>query len=127
MSLSWKLLALALAGAAGTLARYGLAGLVQEQAGTRFAWGTLAVNLSGCLVFGLLWGLLDQRLLIRPELRAPLLVGFLGAFTTFSTWVFESGHYLQAGQWTAAAANLLLAPLAGLVCLWLGMGLSRLL
>ncbi len=121
-----KLLLLAGAGALGTLARYGLAGLVQQQAGTRFPWGTLTVNLLGCLLFGFLWGLMDQRLLLPPGWRAPLLVGFLGAFTTFSTWVFESGQFLQGGQWLAAGANLLLPPLVGLLSLVLGLGLARL-
>ncbi len=121
-----KLLLLAGAGALGTLARYGLAGLVQQQAGTRFPWGTLTVNLLGCLLFGFLWGLMDQRLLLPPGWRAPLLVGFLGAFTTFSTWVFESGQFLQGGRWLAAGANLLLPPLVGLLSLVLGLGLARL-
>ncbi|MFA7331911.1 MAG: CrcB family protein [Candidatus Delongbacteria bacterium] len=121
-----KLLLLAGAGALGTLARYGLAGLVQQQAGTRFPWGTLTVNLLGCLLFGFLWGLMDQRLLLPPGWRAPLLIGFLGAFTTFSTWIFESGQFLQGGQWLAAGANLLLPPLVGLLSLALGLGLARL-
>jgi CrcB protein len=125
MALTQKILLLAVAGALGTLARYGLAGWVQEWAGSRSAWGTLAVNLLGCLIFGLICGVLDQRLLLRPEWRAPLLVGFLGAFTTFSTWIFESGQFLQGGQWLAAAANLLLPPVAGLLALALGMGLAR--
>lgn len=125
MSVWQKGLLLALAGALGTLARYGLAGWVQQWAGNRLPWGTLLVNVAGCLLFGLLWGLMDQRLLLPAAWRAPLLVGFLGAFTTFSTWIFESGQLLQGGEWLAALANLLLPPLAGLIAFWAGLGLAR--
>ena len=80
-----EILWIALAGALGTLARYGLGGAVQTVLGQNFPWGTLVVNAIGCLLFGLVWTLAEERLLISGHLRFIVLVGFMGAFTTFST------------------------------------------
>jgi fluoride exporter len=120
-----QLLLIAAAGAAGTPARYGLGGLVHRLGGTGFAWGTLAVNALGCLLFGLVWVLAEERLVIRGETRFVILVGFLGAFTTFSSFAFETGQYLRDGQWWLAAANLAAQNVLGIVCLFLGFALGR--
>ena len=74
---------LAVAGAAGTLARWGLQGLVHTLQPTLFPWGTLAVNALGCLLFGLVWSLSEERLLVPPHIRLVVLTGFMGAFTTW--------------------------------------------
>src|SRR3990172_253106 len=79
-----KLALLALAGSLGTLARYGLAGLVHRYDGASFPWGTLAVNVTGCFLVGLLAALFESRWPVTGETRVILLVGFMGAFTTFS-------------------------------------------
>jgi len=121
-----KLLLIALAGAAGTLARYGLAGLVQRLAGPDFPWGTFAVNILGAFLFGLAWRLAMERGLIGPEARVVILTGFMGAFTTFSTWVFESGELARETEWLAAAANLAGQPIAGVAALFLGFAAARL-
>src|SRR5262249_6918278 len=93
-----KLLWLSFMGVLGTLARYGLQGWVQRRAGT-FPWGTLAVNALGCLLFGVIWALADERLLISGESRTIALVGFMGAFTTFSSFAFETTALLRDAQW----------------------------
>lgn len=85
-----KLFALAAAGAAGTLARYGLSGWVQRLVRETFPWGTLAVNLAGCLAIGVVMGLVRERQLLSPEARTVLVVGFLGGFTTFSAFGYET-------------------------------------
>ncbi len=122
-----KLLWIAFFGALGALARYGLGGWVQRQASGAFPWGTVAVNLSGCLAFGLIWTLASERHLIGGEWRVILLVGFLGAYTTFSSFVFETGEMMRAGEWLAALGNMALQNVLGLAALFAGIVLGRLL
>ena len=120
---------LAVAGAVGTLARYGVTVWVQPQApGTWFAWGTLAVNASGCLLFGLVWALLEKGSFgFGPEPRLYVLTGFMGAFTTFSTYAFETGQLIEEGQWVAALINMATQNVLGLVLLMIGFAVGRLL
>ena len=121
-----KIIYLAVAGACGTLARYGLAGLVQRVAGASFPWGTVAVNGLGCLLFGVIWAMTSERFPGTVDLRVLLLTGFMGAFTTFSTFVAESGHLFADGQHWYGLGNILLQNGAGLVLFFLGMALGRL-
>jgi fluoride exporter len=120
-----KLLALCIAGALGTLARYGLQGLVQRWTGGSFPWGTLAVNALGCLAFGVVWSVASERQLIGPQTRTLLLVGFMGAFTTFSSFVFETAQLGRGGQWLLAGANVGLELMLGAVALFAGIALGR--
>ena len=122
-----KLLLVALAGAVGTLARYALAGAVQRVAPATFPYGTLVVNVVGCILFGLVWALADERLLISAEVRTILLVGFMGAFTTFSTYAFETGAFLRDAQWAAAAGNLIAQNVLGIAGFLVGLALGRVL
>ena len=121
-----KLIYLSVAGACGTLARYGLAGLVQRVAGASFPWGTASVNGLGCLLFGVIWTLTSERFAGGAEVRIILLTGFMGAFTTFSTFVAESGHLFADGQHWYGLGNILLQNGVGLVLFFLGMALGRL-
>lgn len=121
-----KLMLLALAGALGTLARYGLGGLVQRIGGEGFPWGTLAVNLAGCLAAGLLWTLFESRWTVSGETRAVVLVGFMGAFTTFSTLILETGHMVRASEWAHAGLNLILHNGLGFAALFAGIFIGRL-
>lgn len=123
----YKLALLALAGSLGTLARYGLSGAVYALLGRDFPWGTSAVNVLGCLLFGMVWTLADERMLISGEARTIILVGFMGAFTTFSSLIFETDQLLRASQWLYAALNLCGETVIGFAALWLGMVLARLL
>ncbi len=120
-----KLLWIGAAGALGAMARYALAGLAQRAGGASFPWGTLSVNLLGSFVFGVIWSLAEERLLISGEMRLILLTGFVGAFTTFSTLMFETGALLQDSEWALAAANLFGQSAAGLACLFLGLAIGR--
>jgi fluoride exporter len=122
-----KLLWIGMGGALGALARYALSGWVQRLGGYDFPWGTLAVNALGCFLFGVVWALAEDRLLISTQGRLFALTGFLGAFTTFSTYMFESGALLRDTQWTGAALNLLGQNGIGLVAVFLGLALGRLL
>jgi fluoride exporter len=120
-----KIGALALAGAAGTLARYGLAGWVQRASGGAFPWGTLAVNLTGCFLAGLFWAWAESRLTVTGEWRAIVLIGFMGGFTTFSAFMLETGEMVRASQWAYALGNLGLQNGGGLVGFFLGLFLGR--
>ena len=120
-----KLIFIALAGGLGTLARYGLSGLAQRWAGSGFPWGTLTVNALGCLLFGIIWALTSERFALSPEVRVIVLIGFLGAFTTFSTYVGETGQMLQNSQWLLAGGNILLQNTIGLALFFIGVALAR--
>ena len=120
-----KLAWLALAGALGTLARYGLAGLVHRMNGTSLPWGTAAVNLTGCLLAGLLWALFENRWPVSGETRTLVLVGFMGAFTTFSALILDSSELLRSAEWMYAAANVTLQNGLGFVALFVGVSLGR--
>ncbi len=120
-----KLLLIALAGALGTLARYGLAGLTQRLTSAYLPWGTFAVNVLGCFVAGLLWALFENRWVATGETRTIILVGFLGAFTTFSALILETGEMARASEWGYAALNIALHVGLGFVALYLGVSLGR--
>jgi len=122
-----KLLLIALGGAVGTLARYYLSGLVQRASGAAFPWGTFAVNMAGCFLFGLVWTMAEERLLIGPQARAMVLVGFMGAFTTYSTYTFETAQLLRDSEWALALGNIALQNTTGLAFLFIGLVLGRLL
>jgi fluoride exporter len=119
-----RLLWLSVTGAAGTLCRYWLDGLVQRILGDRFPWGILVVNVVGCFLFGLVWPLAEQRLVIKPETRIIILTGFMGAFTTFSTFTFETAQFMRDSQWLLAAANIVAQIVLGLAFLFLGLALG---
>ena len=121
-----KLILIAIAGAAGTVSRYELAGLVQRLYGGTFPFGTAFVNVTGSFLFGFIWALAEERLVISGETRAIILTGFMGAFTTFSTFMFETSGLMRDTQWIAGFANLALQIILGLACMVLGMAAGRL-
>lgn len=120
-----KIALIALAGACGTLCRYWLSGLVYDVMGRDFPWGTWAVNITGCFLFGLVWILSEERGLLSAQARILILTGFMGAFTTFSTFIFESGGILGDGQWLKLVLNLAGQNVVGFAALYLGTGLGR--
>ena len=122
-----KLGLIALAGAAGTLCRYWLSGAVYDALGRDFPWGTWAVNILGSFLFGLVWVLSEERGLLSPQARILILTGFMGAFTTFSTFIFESGELLRDAQWLRLALNIGGQNAVGFAGLILGSGLGRIL
>ncbi len=97
--------------AAGSLARYGLAGFVLR--GGAFPWGTLALNVAGCFLFGVVWGLGVERQALWAELRSVVLIGFMGAFAPFSTFAFETGETVREGQYLLAVGNVGLQNIGG--------------
>jgi CrcB protein len=119
------LLGIALAGAAGALARYGLSGLMHRLFGAGFPWGTLAVNLIGCCLLGFLLELSRQSGWVSPEFRTIAGIGFLGAFTTFSTFGVETYRALESGDWLLASLNVLANLAGGLLLVATGSVLAR--
>ena len=124
--MAMRLLLLIAAGSAGTLCRYGLSGLVQSGLGSRFPLGTLAVNVTGCLVAGLLFGLFESRWALSGEARTIVFIWFLGAFTTFSGFMLETSELARDAQWLSAAGNLVLQNGLGAAAMFGGLVVSRL-
>ena len=122
MTMKWVYLAVF--GAIGTIARAEVSALVQRAGGPAFPWGTVGVNLIGSFLFGLIWAATAGQAR-AADLRLAALTGFMGAFTTFSTFVFDTEQLAEAGRFGAAAGNLVLQNVAGLVCIVAGLAIGR--
>jgi CrcB protein len=120
-----KIALIALFGAIGTLARYGLQGVVQFRAGSNFPYGTLLVNLSGCFLLGLIGQLTLNRILIPSEWRLAIAVGFFGGFTTFSSFGWETAKMLEAGEWLRASTYVAASVFIGLLLSVAGIRLAN--
>ena len=118
-------LAIAAGGAVGALLRFWFSGWVYSVLGRGFPYGTLAVNVLGSLLMGLLFVLLIERLSMAAEWRAVLLVGLLGAFTTFSTFSMETLSLFEEGAHLKAMLNIVLSVILCLGAAWLGVILGR--
>lgn len=119
-----RILLLCVFGVGGTLARYGMQGLVQEKSGTGFPYGTLAVNLCGCFFLGLIGEFALDHVSIPPDWRIGITSGFFGAYTTFSTFAWETGHMLQDREWSRAALYVGISVVAGIVLMLAGIHLG---
>jgi CrcB protein len=117
--------AIAVAGALGALARYGLDGLISRRAPTSFPWGTFAVNISGSFALGLVFVLMTERFRPDPWLRSAVTIGFLGAYTTFSTLSLETYRLLEDGAYGLALANVVGSLAAGLTAVYAGVVIGR--
>ena len=112
-------------GFAGALLRYGLSGFVHRRLPlATFPYGTLAVNVIGCLSIGIIAGLAESRQLFGPELRTFALVGLLGGFTTFSTFGYETIAMARDGETLRAATNVGVQVIACLASVWFGWALA---
>ena len=120
-----ELLIVAAAGAAGAVGRYALSGWVYELAGERLPWGTLAVNVIGCFAIGYVMHASLATTAISPEWRLAIGTGFLGAFTTFSTFSYETVREIERGAWGAAGANIALNVAIGIPATFAGLYLAR--
>lgn len=118
------ILLVALGGAAGAVTRYVVDTWIAQRAGA-FPLGTLVINLSGTLLLGFLFALAIERGVLPREVRAPLMIGFLGAYTTFSTLMLESWRLWEDGAGALAAVNLAGSLVLGVVALVAGLALGR--
>ncbi|MEZ5358758.1 MAG: fluoride efflux transporter CrcB [Candidatus Zixiibacteriota bacterium] len=115
-----KLLIVGLGGFIGAIARYGMSGIVHRQFGTAFPYGTLAVNVLGCLLIGALMYFIESRTMMSQNLRLFIGIGCLGAFTTFSTFGYETLALLGDREFLRASLNVLGNVILGLGAVWLG-------
>jgi fluoride exporter len=121
-----RLLLIGLGGALGSILRYLLAGLVQTGGGgSAFPAGTLAVNLLGCLVIGVVAELSEARGFLDPNTRAMVVVGVIGGFTTFSTFANETVSAMRDNALPVAAGNVVLSVGLGLLAVWAGRALAH--
>jgi CrcB protein len=109
-----------LGAAAGAPLRFFVQGRVQDASGALFPWGTLAVNISGCLAIGILATLADERGIIGRDARILLLIGFLGSYTTFSTFGYETLNLLRDNDVPRALWNVGLSTVGGILAVWAG-------
>jgi CrcB protein len=119
------LLLIGLGGFAGAIARYLVDGFVSDRTAAGFPWGTLAVNLSGAFVLGLLFAMTSERAILPAEIRGPVMIGFIGAYTTFSTFMLESWLLVESGSYLSAMANLGGSVVLGLIAVVAGLTLGR--
>ena len=113
-------LTIGIGGFLGAIARYGVAVWIGRQWGRSFPLGTFVVNVSGSFLIGLLMSLFTERFMVNPQWRLLFVVGFLGAYTTFSTFEYETGTLLRDGEWLIATLNIVLSVLVGFAALKLG-------
>ncbi len=120
-----RVLLIGLFGLAGTLARYGLQGGVQRLSGSTFPYGTLAVNVIGSFVVGFVATLTLERVVVSQDLRAAILIGFCGGFTTYSAFAWETLLLARDGSPLGAAMNIALQLALGIGAAWLGASAAR--
>lgn len=121
-----KLLLIAAGGACGALLRYVLSGLTYRVLDETFPWGTLVVNVFGCLLIGVLWAT-SERVAFSPNASIFVFTGTLGAFTTFSTYGLESINLLRDGEIGLGLANIVASNLVGLAAVLIGFGVAHVL
>jgi CrcB protein len=109
----------------GAVARYVLATWIGQRWGRSFPLGTFFINISGSFLIGFLMSLLTERLMINPQWRLFLVVGFLGAYTTFSTFQYETGNLIKDGELFVAMLNVVSSVIVGFVALKLGEVLAK--
>ena len=121
-----KLFSVAIGGAAGAMARYGTVLLYQRFAPSTFPLAILTVNVLGSLLFGLIWAYAEDRDWISENMRLLILTGFLGSFTTFSTFAFDEAMFIRSGSWAIFVANLLISNAAALAAVFVGFRVGKL-
>jgi fluoride exporter len=120
-----KILAIGVGGFLGALGRYWVSGLAQRLGG-RFPYGTLSVNLIGSFILGIFATLFLEKVIVNQEMRLFLLVGLLGAFTTYSTFSLETLNLMRGGEWMFAGLNVLANVVGTLIAVWAGISIAKL-
>lgn len=125
LSMAQQLILIAVAGGLGSVARYGAGNLAHWILGRDYFWGTAFVNVIGCLAFGMIWTFAEEHGWLDFEQRTILLVGFMGAFTTFSTFIYETGALIDDSRFLLAALHVSGQVFSGLMFFYLGILAAR--
>lgn len=120
-----KLIVVAVGGAFGAIARYWLGGWINSRLPMQFPLGTFVINVTGSFMIGFFLTLISQRLTIHPNWRMLVAVGFVGAYTTFSTFEYETLKLIEEGNIPSAALNIILSVILGFIAVWLGVVAAR--
>ena len=120
-----KIMAVGLGGFFGAVSRYWVSGVAQKFS-DRFPFGTLSVNLLGSFILGVLATLFLEKVIVSQEIRLFVLVGLLGAFTTYSTFSLETLNLMRSGEWLFAGFNILTNVLGTLIAVWAGVAVAKL-
>ena len=120
-----NLLLVALGGALGAVTRFAVGALVARKLGVAWPYGTFLINMTGCLIIGLFLPVLADRPGVHDAWRHFLPIGFVGAYTTFSTFEYETLRLVELGAWRSAGSYVLLSNAVGLLCVWLGVLVGR--
>jgi CrcB protein len=120
-----KTFLIGLGGLVGTIIRYWLTGLLARQYGETLPWGTIAVNLIGCFLAGVVFHVTEERMMLDPTARAVIFVGLFGGFTTFSAYGLQTFVLLRDGHFGLAVLNICAANLVGLLLVWAGYALGK--
>ena len=108
-------------GALGTLGRYGLDGWIQHRVGAVFPTGILTINITGCLLLGIIGQFSLTHISVPPDLRIGLTTGLMGGYTTFSTFGWDTARMLETGEWWKASAYVAASVVGGIVAMLIGM------
>ena len=120
-----QLIYIAIGGAIGAVLRFTLSNSVYALLGRGFPWGTLVVNVFGSLLMGLLYVFFVERMSVSVEIRSLILIGLLGAFTTFSTFSIETLNLIESGDLIPAGINMFVSVFCCVAACWLGLMLGR--
>jgi len=115
-----KYIMVGLGGFLGAVARFWLGGYVYERMGTRFPYGTFVINCSGCFAIGFIMAILGERTHLNPNWRLLIPIGFIGAYTTFSAFEYETMMAMRDGALLIAFLNVVLSVIVGFACVWTG-------
>ncbi|MFZ1916159.1 MAG: fluoride efflux transporter CrcB [Terriglobales bacterium] len=115
-----KYFAVGIGGFVGSIARFWLASYVGQRMGTRFPYGTFLINVSGSFLIGFVMTILTERTHLSPTYRYLIPIGFIGGYTTFSTFEYETLRVIQDGQFTIGLLNIVLSVLVGFLMVWTG-------
>lgn len=120
-----KYILIAIGGALGSIARFWVGSTVAGRMGTRFPYGTLVINVSACVILGFSLVFLDRRSVLNPAWRLLIPIGFVGAYSTFSTFEWETFANLQTGAFLIAASYVVLSIVLGLAGVWCGVAIAK--
>jgi len=122
----FQIMAIAIGGALGAVSRYLVIGLVTDWLGKGFPYGTLLVNVIGSFLIGILYVVIVQKMHVSPELKSIMVVGFLGAFTTFSTFSLEAFNFINEGLVLNAITYILSSVILCIISVWAGVSAAKL-